>query len=121
MIPAPEVYATVLTLEQPLLFVGTPDGEVAMAQIPGGAKTIIKLAHKNGWATHATYARGPWLHASGDRITGIVDHVRVTMLRGQDFISASWRDLKFETATYMPRSGPSAIIDSRAMKELLKA
>lgn len=43
--------------------VGARDAEPD--EIPKGAKTVINHAHKYGWDTVATYARGTWLEADG--------------------------------------------------------
>ena len=106
-IPEPEVLATTIVIGD--------------ERLPGGAKTIYKLAEKHGWQVLATYARGPWLHASGDRYTGVVDHVRLRMTRGDLLLSASWRDTKFENAwDWNQPYVDDRPINSTTLKERLK-
>jgi hypothetical protein len=40
---------------------------IALEDCPGGAKAIWRKAEKEGWEVKASYAKGPWLHAGGER------------------------------------------------------
>lgn len=80
------------------IFVGFTDGPPAINQIPGGAKTIVKMA--KGWTVkRATYARGPYLGANGDSL-GVSDTFALIVEGWVDGslrqAVASWRDGKFD-------------------------
>lgn len=64
-IPAPEVRSTPIEIGDP--------------RLPGGAKTIINLARKNGWTAWATYARGPRVHSTTGALLEISDNVLVRL------------------------------------------
>lgn len=84
------------------LLVGCPDGTVAVAAVPGGARIIINLAKKQGWdVTRLTYSRGPYMGAGGKSL-GISDrvvlHVRGPVVDGNRLWGiASWRDGKSDS------------------------
>jgi hypothetical protein len=74
--------------------------EVGDTRLPGGAKSIIKLAEKNGWRTAAFYSRGPRLHSAHGTLLGISDWVQVKMVLddGDRRAIGFWCDAKFSTA-----------------------
>jgi len=98
-----EVYSTDLPLKG-RVFVGCSDGSVAVAAVPGGARTIINLAHKVGWEVwRLTYARGPWVGANGGSL-GVSDNV-ILIVKGPPALDGtprlgvgSWRDGKSKWA-----------------------
>ncbi len=94
-----QVYSTPLPLKG-RMFVGCPDGSMAEAAVPGGARTIINLADRIGWRVdRLTYSRGPFIGASGVSL-GISDYVvlRVRLDEGRIAGVASWRDGKSTSA-----------------------
>lgn len=85
-----------------VLSVETPTGPREVP-VPGGVRTIINLAEKIGWeVTRLTYARGPYLGASGKSLgvsDSVVLHVRGVTLDGRQLHGVgSWRDGKSDTA-----------------------
>lgn len=85
------------------VFIGCSDGTVAVAQVPGGVRTILNLAAKIGWEVERlTYARGPYLGANGKSL-GVSDSVvllvRGPIVDGTPLLGvASWRDAKSDWA-----------------------
>lgn len=102
------------------VFVGCPDGSVAVAAVPGGVRTVLNLAARVGWTVERlTYSRGPYLGSSGKSL-GVSDTV-VLVVRGPDVDGvprrgvASWRDAKSDWAWRMEnkqieRIGAKALI-----------
>lgn len=112
-IPKPEVYATEITVGDP--------------RMPTGAKNMIKWANQaGGWQIRATYSRGPWLHASGDRYTNICDLVRVRFYDPETpmRLSASWRRVEekwtFEAAWDWSQTTENARLSSAELKALVR-
>lgn len=103
------------------LLVGTPDGEVIVAQVPGGARTIINLAAKIGWSvTRLTFARGPYIGAKGTSLgvsDSVVLHVQGVQVDGSVLMGvACWRDGKSDGAY---RIKDRTLIDHPGAKALI--
>lgn len=106
------------------VFVGCPDGTVAVAAVPGGARTMLNLAKKQGWTVERlTYARGPYLGANGSSL-GVSDSV-VLLLRGPIVDEspilgiASWRDGKSDWA-YRVENGNATRVGAKALIARMK-
>ena len=121
VIPDPELRA--IRLKHQRQFIGLPTGEVILAEVPQGARTIINLARKHGWEVQEpSFARGSIMHASQDRVVRVSDlllvRARLTTLDSPTRIAvASWRDGKFDYA-YIGRRPPHV---DRASNKALKA
>lgn len=99
------------------------DGTVTIEELPGGARTVRNAARAAGWTiTRATYARGPWPHATQDAATGIVDTVVLTLRRGPQRVTALWKNNSFEWALVWLKPGrESHRVNSKVMKAFIKA
>lgn len=111
-IPEPEVRSTPI--------------EPADPRMPGGAKSIIKLAVKEGWGFDAAYSRGPWMHSTRWVPIGISDLVLVrlglpSLDKPTELAVASWRDKSFEWAYYWPaRSAQPVRVNSAELKARIR-
>lgn len=84
-LPEPEVMATIIDIRD--------------ERMPGGARTIMNLASKNGWDVWGAYSRGPHTHATTGALLRISDYVVVRMLDAEQRRAvACWRDGKFQWA-----------------------
>jgi hypothetical protein len=106
------------------VLVGCPDGTVAVAAVPGGARIFINLAAKVGWAiTRLTYARGPYLGAKGKSLgvsDSVVLHLRGPVVDGAPLQAVgSWRDGKSDFAYQVHRSTRTRV-GARALTEWMK-
>jgi len=123
----PEVHAMPVDTVGRRRFVCFPDGSVADAQLPGGARTVINAARKTGWEISASYARGAWLHSATWTPTAIVNHVQVRLRRGTQRAVATWRTkpdgtYEFKTAWAWDTTVPARrAVNSKELKELVKA
>ena len=77
-IPPPEIRSTPIDVGDP--------------RLPGGAKSILNLARKNGWTAWATYARGPRVHGTTQALIEMSDNVlvRARLDDGSKVAVASW-------------------------------
>jgi len=125
----PEIYALPVDTVGRRRFVCFPDGTVADAQLPGGARTVVNAARKTGWTISATYARGPWMHSSYWTPTRTVDHVALRLSRGDQRAVATWRTkadgtYEFKTAwvwTVPVRANGRTAVNSKELRELVKS
>lgn len=93
--------------------------------VPGGVRTVLNLAAKQGWAVEKlTYSRGPYLGANGKSL-GVSDCV-VLRLRGpvvdgaQLRAVASWRDGKADRAWRLDGRTTPRLENMTALKTLIK-
>lgn len=116
-----EVYATPVPIDGSRVFAGGADGTLSVLQLPGGAKSLVKLATKHGWlCDRATYARGPYMHATKDASLGVSETVLVRLrLDPKLMIIASWRDNKFDWS-WIVRDRTTTRSNSNELKELIK-
>lgn len=103
-------------IEQPAIKIELEDD-----RMPGGAKTILKLAEKQEWRVLATYSRGPWMHTVTWTPTAISDYVLVRMQRGSEHAVGIWRDQKFKRG-WTWRDGTASLeqVNSDNLKARLK-
>lgn len=83
-IPAPDIWAHEITWDQEIM--------------PGGAKNLIKAAHKAGGRTLATHSRGPRVHGSHGNLLGMSDYVMVKFNVDGRRSVALWVDGKLDIA-----------------------
>lgn len=106
------------------MFVGCSDGSVAVATVPGGTRTLLNLAAKQGWEVlRLTYSRGPYLGALGGSL-GVSDSVLCILGGpvvdgGRLWAVASWRDGEADWAMQITK-GHSTLVGMKALTTWIK-
>lgn len=100
------------------------DGGWQNGKVPGGCRTVLNLADKQGWTVvRLTYSRGPYLGSKGGSL-GVSDFVRLILRgpvldEGPLFGVASWRDGKSDW-TWIHANGHTDNATVTQLKNLMK-